>query len=125
MSDILERPRPPAALVSDSAVLEVPDCDTAFREGLGESRVVLDAVHREETASVDQDRYRIGSRSFGKPQIAELEFAVTIRDPHIGGRRIPFHDVVHRQDSGLSRSGGVPTQDDPDDSGNSFHRHGS
>jgi hypothetical protein len=89
--DVLEGARPAAADVADAAELQRPGREPGLGQRRAHRRQVPQVVLRLPAAAVDDQRHRMGTGSFRKPQLAEGQRVGSVGDAverrRRGGRR--------------------------------------
>ena len=98
-ADICERAGPSAAVIADAAIFEVR-CGQSFRCQRGAQMPrMIEIVFRAPISSVDVDHEADGLRFFwrGQPQIEELVWIRSVREPEIGWRRRLRQDVFRHE----------------------------
>ena len=93
MRDVEKRPRPSAAFVTDSTILETPDRVSTVRQRLLDRSGVRDVVRRQPTSSVNEDHDGMQPGRFRQPEIAELLRAGSVLNALVrrsGGERADF-----------------------------------
>src|SRR6185436_3017687 len=92
--EILERARPAAARIADTAVLETPHREARIRERLFERAGMRDRVFGLVAAAVDVDDYANWPGAFGQSQMPELLRRGSVRNLVIRQRRMQRRDLL-------------------------------
>ncbi len=97
VGDVLERARPAAALVSDTAILESPGGDAFVGQAIRQRADMSDIVLREPATAVDHDRHGKRPRPCGQAQLPELERAVAVGEAHVRLHGDQSIELLHQQ----------------------------
>ncbi len=93
-TNILKRPRPAAARISDPSVLEVASDASSLGERRTEVANVLQVICRTPETTVDHEQEWEGPLASGKAQLCKLMRSLTILDTLVERRRLPVKDAT-------------------------------
>src|ERR1044071_1675214 len=99
VSDVIERPRPPAPWISHAPIFKTPGCNSSLVESSAQMANVRQPIRGAPIASVNDNRRWMRSRTLRKTQFSKLKFPRSIRDLFAALRRLKFKNALCRPGS--------------------------